>query len=568
VKTISAVRAAGDTHPGLQRAVNEDRLHVDIVRGLFIVVDGVGGQAAGGKAADLAIDMLRARLERETGTVVDRVREAITVANNEIRRMASLRPEWRGMACVLTVAVVEDGRAVVGHVGDTRLYKLRQGRIEKVTRDHSPIGEREDAHEISEIEAMRHPRRNEVYRDVGSEIHEPRDPDFIDLHEMPFEPDAALLLCSDGLTDLVDSTTINEVVTQSAGRPSEVVNALIRAANDSGGKDNVTVVYVEGEQFAGNGHNTGAWTFADDRGPSVDVPRRTEPGPKAPGRPGTAGRRRGRWLVRVALVLLLGLVAGYATLPPSLRDPQTWSRVRTWSWSPMATLTPNPGGPIVVTPTQSIAVAMASAPAGSSVMVEPGEYRERLVLRDGVRIVSRVPRGATIRLPSTASEGDPAVVADGVSGAELVGFRIVGDAATPLGTGILARHADVAIVDVEITGAVTVAVDASEGARLTLLASHIHDNPGSALAIRSGASPRVNQNLFSRNGLSERAGAALVIEPDAQPAFFGNVFQGIVPDAFRALGEAAAHVTRDNWFVESPDVQSRPPTTPRGRRGR
>src|SRR5262249_15699792 len=144
----------------------------------------------------------------------------------------------------------EDGRAVVGHVGDTRLYKLRNGRIEKVTRDHSPVGEREDAHEISEVDAMRHPRRNEVYRDVGSEAHDALDPDFIDLVDMPFEPDAALVLCSDGLTDLVDSATIRTVAMRHAGRPQDVVRALIQAANDAGGKDNVTVVYVEGELFA------------------------------------------------------------------------------------------------------------------------------------------------------------------------------------------------------------------------------------------------------------------------------------------------------------------------------
>ena len=112
-----------------------------------------------------------------------------------------------------------DGRAIVGHVGDTRLYKLRRGRIEKVTRDHSPVGEREDAREISELEAMQHPRRNEVYRDVGSEPHEPADPDFIDVQEIPFEPDAALLLCSDGLTDLVDSASINQIVRRLAGQP-------------------------------------------------------------------------------------------------------------------------------------------------------------------------------------------------------------------------------------------------------------------------------------------------------------------------------------------------------------
>ena len=108
-----------------------------------------------------------------------------------------LRPHGRGGRAT--------ARAIVGHVGDTRLYKLRRGRIEKITRDHSPVGEREDARELSERDAMQHPRRNEVYRDVGSEPHEPGDPEFIDIHEIPFEPDAALLLCSDGLTDLVDS---------------------------------------------------------------------------------------------------------------------------------------------------------------------------------------------------------------------------------------------------------------------------------------------------------------------------------------------------------------------------
>src|SRR5262245_1762036 len=133
MKTVTALRAAGDTNPGLQRVVNEDRFHVDLSRGLFMVVDGVGGQAAGGKAADIALTMLRTRLERETGAVADRVREAIAIANNEILRVSRLRPEWNGMACVLTVAVVNDSRAIVGHVGDTRLYKLRDGRIEKVT---------------------------------------------------------------------------------------------------------------------------------------------------------------------------------------------------------------------------------------------------------------------------------------------------------------------------------------------------------------------------------------------------------------------------------------------------
>ena len=559
MKTITAVRAAGDTHPGLQREVNEDRFHVDAARGLFIVVDGVGGQAAGGKAADLAISLLRARLERETGTIADRVREAITIANNEIRRMASLRPEWDGMACVLTVAVVDEGRAFVGHVGDTRLYKLRGGSIEKITRDHSPVGEREDARELSEVEAMRHPRRNEVYRDVGSDTHQPFDPDFIDLVEIPFEPDAALLLCSDGLTDLVDSAAINDLAMELAGRPADVVGSLIHAANHAGGKDNVTVVYLEGESFAAGARDM--WSSSSQH-VTADAARRAATA--ALSRPNHGRGRIWRGAARATLVALLLFASGFTLYQRGWRIPTNWLKL------PQAIVpASNPaGGHFVVTPSDSIAAALASAAPGATVIVEPGEYRERLALRNGVRVVSRVPRESTIRLPGTASEGDPAVVADGVSGAELAGFRIVGDAATPLGTGIFAANSEVSIVDVEITGAANAAVDLRDGARLTLLASHIHDNPGTALAVRGGAQPRINQNVFSRNGLSERAGAALIIERETQPTFFGNVFQGIAADAFRALGDAAAaRVVRDNWFAGGHEPPARPSNGP-GRRSR
>src|SRR3954466_10197494 len=248
--TATALRAAADSDAGRHRDVNEDRVHVDLTRGLFLVIDGVGGHAAGGTAADLALTTMRSRLERETGTIADRAREAIALANNEIHRAAELHHEWNGMACVLTVVIVDDGCAVVGHVGDTRLYKLRHDRIDKITRDHSPCGEREDSNELSEREAMHHPRRNEVYRDVGSDPHRPDDPDFIDVCEIAFEPDAALLLCSDGLTDLVDSSALHDIITRSAGQPDQVVKRLIDAANAAGGKDNISVVYVEGERFA------------------------------------------------------------------------------------------------------------------------------------------------------------------------------------------------------------------------------------------------------------------------------------------------------------------------------
>jgi serine/threonine protein phosphatase PrpC len=563
MQTISTLTAAGDTDPGLQREVNEDRFHVDVARGLFVLIDGVGGQAAGGKAADVALTMLRTRLERETGPTADRVREAITIANNEIHRVAASRHEWEGMACVLTVAVVGDEIATIGHVGDTRLYKLRGSGIEKVTRDHSPIGEREDSNEISEIEAMRHQRRNEVYRDVGSEPHEQTDPDFIDLHEIPFEPDAALLLCSDGLTDLVESAAINQIVTQLAGRPQEVVHALIDAANDAGGKDNVTVVYVEGELFAANRARTRVVSaaagetskaFGSPRRPAApDVHARHAP-PRE--RPTTSQR-----VVRTALVVLLAIVTTAAVL---LWRPS-------WPFPLPGAINPptSTSGIVIVRPTESIAEALARAQPGSQVVVEPGEYRERLVLKDGVRVISRVPRGATIRLPGAASEADPAVVAADVSNAEFAGFRIIGDAATPLGTGVLVQGANVSIVDVEITGALTVAIDFSQKAGGAVTGSDIHDNPGPALAIRLGASPRIAHNVFARNGLSEQARASLVIEEDAEPSIVGNVFQGVTSKVFLPLGDAARlSVMRENWFPDVPEPRATTPTSPRGRQGR
>ena len=357
MRTIHALTAAAGTDPGLQREVNEDRCHQDVARGVFAVIDGMGGQAAGGKAADVALAMLRARLERETGPTADRVREAIAIANNEIHRLASMRPEWTGMACVLTVAVVEDGRATIGHVGDTRLYKFRHDRIEKITHDHSPVGEREDANELSESEAMRHPRRNEVYRDVGSEPHQPDDPEFVDLQQIPFEPDAALLLCSDGLSDLVRAATIDRIVKQFAGDPQAVVRALVEAANDAGGRDNVTAVYVEGERFAAGAWSPDAGSSSHERrgGGIRALERRGWPRRSARRRraTGTVRRQLGRARVIVALVL--------AAIGIAL---DTGRRAAARSVPPPA----NPAGPLadgeVVQPAESIGGRHPACAAG------------------------------------------------------------------------------------------------------------------------------------------------------------------------------------------------------------
>ncbi len=548
MRVENALRAAGDTHPGLQRAENEDRFHYDPTRGIFLVVDGVGGHAAGEQAADTAVTMLRARLERETGPVDDRIREAITIANNEIHRRASLRPEWKGMGCVLTVAVVDNGGVTVGHVGDTRLYKLRRGEIVKVTRDHSPVGEREDAHQLSEAQAMRHPRRNEVYRDVGAEPHETTDPEFIDILKVPFEPDSALLLCSDGLTDTVSSAAIGRVVDEYAGHPYEVVRALIDAANEGGGKDNVTVVYVEGQQFA----NTVSMA-------RPDVPRaaaRTAPAPPIFKEP--VPHRSKRWLIALLTALLL-IVAAAAAWRLGLRLP--------WKL-PSANPLDLVSSTSVVSPTESISAAIDRAGVGGEVIIEPGEYRERIQLKSGVRVRSRVPRSVSIRLPAGSAETDAAVVAADLAGAELMGLKIVGDAATPLGIGLLVRNAGVSISDIEISGAHLTAIEIGPGTGASIVAAAVHDNLGAGLTIRSGATARIAHSEFVRNGMSERAAGAIVIDAGARPQLSGNVFHGVQAESLTGLTPAdRAAVRAANWFLASEEPAPRH-VQPPGRRAR
>ena len=206
---------------------------------------------------------------------------------------------------------------------------------------------------------------------------------------------------------------------------------------------------------------------------------------------------------------------------------------------------------IVVRPSDSIAAAVARAAPGATIVVEPGEYRERIELKDDVRVVSREPRGATIRLPGNASEDDPAIVADGVSRAELAGFRILGDAGTPLGTGVSIRDAVITLTDVEITGAARAAIDIAGMSGGTILGADVHDNPGAAIRVRTGATTRIAHSSFTRNGAAAGGATWLLVEAGAAPRFSRNVFHGIVPAAFVTLDESArALLARDNWFIE------------------
>src|SRR4051812_22534048 len=214
--------AVSDT--GRVREHNEDRYWIDPAHGAFLVVDGVGGQAAGERAAEIAVSAVRECISRTddrlSSSVVppaEQVRQAIAAANNRIYAESQQDPKLTGMACVLTLALVEGSQVTIGHVGDSRLYLIASGAIRKVTSDHSPVGEIEDAGDLSEEKAMSHPRRNEVFRDVGSSPHPADDEDFIEITECELPDDAAMLLCSDGLSDHLTSRRIREIAEHYTG---------------------------------------------------------------------------------------------------------------------------------------------------------------------------------------------------------------------------------------------------------------------------------------------------------------------------------------------------------------
>lgn len=531
--------AAAGSDPGRERENNEDRVVCDSERGIYAVVDGVGGESGGEIAAQTAVEILQARLSRRTTDASRLLREAIALANKQIYDQAQANPALAGMACVLTVAVVDGDQATIGHVGDSRLYLLRPGEIKKITRDHSPVGSREDTGEISEAEAMSHPRRNEIFRDVGSAPHEPDEEGFIDITQIRFEPDAALLICSDGLSDLVASQTILSLVESNAANPKAAVQALIDAANQAGGKDNVSVVLVEGERFAAAATKSRREPAAASARPALrgaGVARRGGGGSRL------LGGFLGAWVSRPAVLFygaILGAFAfaafgqGLLRFLPGQRPaaPANVLRVGTGD-----------GG------TATITEALAQAGPGQTVEVAPGIYREALQLRSGVALVSRVPRGALILPP--AGSGVPAITAQGVEGARIAGFRIAGDAQAPLQVGLRLADSAVEVDGVEISGAQTAAIDLAGADRSEIHHSYVHDNPGGGVLVEAGAAPRLLSNLIAGNGrapgLPPHPGVE--VRAGAQAELIENRFVGNGGGVLLAAPERAEEVFLWNSF--------------------
>jgi|SRR5665213_3318043 len=244
----------GITDKGKCREKNEDTFFArEIINNRFLVagvIDGVGGYEGGDIAAGIASSVILQNMETISENVVESLRHAIIAANVKINEKKKETSIYEQMACVLTcvVADIQNNKCWYAHVGDTRIYLMRDHSLVKISKDHSVVGFLEESGRLSEEEAMRHPRRNEITKALGFEEDIDTPEDFIETGESPFLPGDVLLLCSDGLTDMVSSGTIMQVLTSEKSLDSKA-KALVDAANDAGGNDNITAVLVENNNW-------------------------------------------------------------------------------------------------------------------------------------------------------------------------------------------------------------------------------------------------------------------------------------------------------------------------------
>ena len=231
------VQTASVTDTGRRRRHNEDAFVCEPP--LFAVADGMGGAQAGEVASNLAAAALREdRAERAGGE--ERVDELIQEANRRVYQRQSQDASASGMGTTMTVALVEDGHVAIGHVGDSRAYLIRGHSLEQLTEDHSLVAELVRSGKLSPEEAEGHPQRSVITRALGT------DPDVdVDTVSVETRPGDLFLLCSDGLTSMVDDDTILQEIERNRGDLKTAAKALVRAANKGGGEDNITVIFFE-----------------------------------------------------------------------------------------------------------------------------------------------------------------------------------------------------------------------------------------------------------------------------------------------------------------------------------
>lgn len=279
---------------------------------LWVVADGMGGHRAGETASRLTVETVGEVFSRAPTPSEDALREALEAANARVHELAVENPEFSGMGTTAVVLLLAaDGTGFVAHVGDSRLYRYRDAALRPLTRDHSVVAELERRGLLTADEAAVHPRRNEIIRSVGIEA-------TVDVEIAPLEirPGDRYLLCSDGLSGMVDETEIAVILDEA--EPAEAARRLIERANEHGGQDNVTVQVVAVWPPAP------ADIEAAASEPAHEAARKPAATSRAPDR-GRRARRRTLMFVAAAVAALLAVILMWrlqaATPAPPPADP-------------------------------------------------------------------------------------------------------------------------------------------------------------------------------------------------------------------------------------------------------
>lgn len=246
-------RIYGLTDTGRDRSNNEDTFIAQPTKdGRYIiacVIDGVGGYSGGEVAAALTREVILVQLDQPKGDLLAMLTNSFQQANQKIIEQKTKAQQYESMACVATLTLIDvsNNEFYYVHVGDTRLYLLRDGSLIKISHDQSFVGYLEEAGRISEQEAMKHPKRNEINKALGFDADMAKDGQYIETGRSPFLPGDRLLVCSDGLTDMVTTTEISRVLTNTATLQAQC-QELIDLANTKGGLDNITVVITANDK--------------------------------------------------------------------------------------------------------------------------------------------------------------------------------------------------------------------------------------------------------------------------------------------------------------------------------
>src|SRR5690349_21037663 len=249
------------TDVGRGRPENEDSVLVDDARGLWAVADGMGGHRAGEVASATAIETLQDAYR--AGTPLN---QAVEAANAAVFSKAADDAALRGMGTTLTAVALENGRtALLGHVGDSRAYLLRDGAVTQVTDDHSLVEQLVREGRLSPEEAQRHPQRAIITRALGVDAHVE-----VDTYRVDLNPGDRLLICSDGLTNMLSDDTIAATLRRHPD-PQQAADTLVDMANQAGGDDNITVVILDAlaDGAGGAGGASGAGGVGADTAPDA-----------------------------------------------------------------------------------------------------------------------------------------------------------------------------------------------------------------------------------------------------------------------------------------------------------